>query len=160
MRSWPIGLLLSSTLVLAQPAQKLPGGAVIKPGHPPPVVPLGPPEMKPLAPLVGNWVATSEKGASANVACVTVSEGAWLSCEVRGPLVATVVVGFDRAAHGYRAFVADARASSRIYKGALDGGAVTFRADGSPRVKLASEVQPIVITIGSETWRLNPGAPR
>jgi hypothetical protein len=158
MRSLALAALFASSIAVAQPAQKLPGGAVIKPGKPPPVVPLGPTEMKPLAPLVGNWVATSSAGASANVACATVAEGAWLSCEVRGPIVATVVIGFDRAAHGYRAFVADAKGSSRIYKGSLTDGALSLRADGSPRVKLASEVQPIVITIGSESWKLNPGA--
>jgi hypothetical protein len=103
-------------------------------------------------------VATSSSGASANVACVLVAEGAWLSCELRGPLVATVVIGFDRNAHGYRGFVADAKGSSRVYKGSLADGALSLHADGSPRVKLASEVQPIVITIGSETWKLNPGA--
>lgn len=159
MRAWPIAVLFCGAVVSAQPAQKLPGGAVMKPGKPPPVVPLAPTEMKPLLPLVGNWVATGSSGASANVQCVGVAEGAWLQCEVRGPLVATVIVGFDRAAHGYRAFVADAKGSSRIYKGSLEGsGALSLRADGSPRAKLAFEVQPIVITIGSETWKLNPGA--
>jgi hypothetical protein len=112
--------LLSSTVALAQPAQRLPSGAVLKPEKPKPVVPLEPREpsaqMKPLQPLVGSFSGTTSAGAPVTVQCQPAASQSWIRCEAATTgWSAIVLVGWDAPAHAYRALVADERPSFADY---------------------------------------------
>jgi hypothetical protein len=82
--------LFASTWAQAQPAKTLPGGAVLKPERPVPVVPLKPaPEpsplpatMQPLAPLVGSFSGTTRSGAKVAAQCLSVAADTWIRCDV------------------------------------------------------------------------------
>jgi hypothetical protein len=147
---------------LGQPVKKLPGGAVMKPGRPAPIVPLAvSDESKPLQPLIGKFTLTTPGGESAAVECAAILEGRWLRCDVHAPAgAAAALLGWDHHAAAYRAFVVDSHGGSRLYRGTLRGGKLTLRAAGSPRVSLALSTSPMTGTIRGEVWTFSPAAPR
>lgn len=159
MRAVAVVLLFVPSIAFAQPAQKLPGGAVMKPGHPPPVVPLAAPmQMKELEPLAGKWTATNATGQEATIDCAATADAAWLRCDVKPAAggAAAVLVGWDRAARGYRAYVADSTSASHVYKGTAKNGTIALRGDNATRVQIAVGKTPIVVTIGTQAWTLAP----
>lgn len=154
--------VLWASVSSAQPVQKLPGGAVMKPGHPPPIVPLAAPsEMKALEPLVGSFTATSPDGAQANVTCAPTADAAWLRCDLQLPAgSAAVVIGWVRSARGYRAFVADSRSAAHVFKGTIKNGTLGLRGDDGRKVAIAVAKTPVVVIVGSQPWTLAPASAR
>ena len=159
-----IGLLsgltagLLSAVAFAQTTAK-PGRPLPSPVLPVKEHPMIVEHMEPFTNMVGTWVATSSAGASDNVECSLVADGAWLACQTRGAVTLSLVLGWDKSAHGYRGFVGTASSAAHVYKGTLAGHTLTLEAPGSPSVTMNLVGKPITVTVGQEHWALHKTSP-
>jgi hypothetical protein len=150
--------LFMSTVVSAQPAKTLPGGAVLKPERPVPVVPLTPPppalpkSMQPLAPLVGSFSGATKAGAKVSAQCLAVAADTWIRCDVAvDKAAALVAVGWDEASKSFRIFVGDSSGKSTLYKGRIKSNKLVFGAPdrvtldlGNPQQLIFSSLSEVV----------------
>jgi hypothetical protein len=150
--------LFTGTVALAQPAKTLPGGAVLKPERPVPIVPLQPPSlpppMQPLSPIIGSFSGATQASTKVSVQCLAVAANTWIRCDVAvGQAGALLAIGWDEATKSFRIFVGDSAGKSTLYRGHLKAGKLTVT--GTPRLTLdVNNPQQLVFSSLSEVVTL------